>query len=71
MEVCRLYTQFKLKLLKKFFKPTPNEIADAFKLLKEIEVNNKKGIGVFVDSSGSIVDAAMVKKAEEIIIQSE
>tara|TARA_B110000438_G_C15793798_1_gene641936 strand:- start:400 stop:1227 length:828 start_codon:yes stop_codon:yes gene_type:complete len=60
-----------VEIIEKVFKPTPNEIADAFKLLKEIEVNNKKGIGVFVDSSGSIVDAAMVKKAEEIIIQSE
>ena len=53
------------------FKPTLEEIDEAHNLLLEIQKNEKRGIGVFVDSKGSIVDNAMVKKAEEIINQSE
>jgi citrate lyase subunit beta/citryl-CoA lyase len=60
-----------VEIIEKTFRPTQDEISDAVNLLQEIELNNKKGIGVFVDSSGSIVDAAMIKKAEEIITQSE
>ena len=40
-------------------------------LLRDIELNDKKGIGVFVDSNGSIVDAAMIMRAKKIINQSE
>ena len=53
------------------FKPTLDEINEAEELLRDIEYNDKKGIGVFVDSNGSIVDAAMVSKARKIANQSE
>jgi citrate lyase beta subunit len=48
-----------------------DEINEAEELLRDIELNDKKGIGVFVDSNGSIVDAAMIMKAKKIINQSE
>lgn len=60
-----------VEIINTIFRPTLDEINEAKELLSDIEHNDKKGIGVFVDSNGSIVDAAMVTKAEKIINQSE
>ena len=60
-----------IEVIDKVFKPTEEEIENAKKLLLEIEKNEKMGIGVFVDNTGSIVDGAMIRKAKEIISQSE
>ena len=60
-----------VEIINTAFKPTLDEINEAEELLRDIEYNDKKGIGVFVDSNGSIVDAAMVSKARKIANQSE
>jgi citrate lyase subunit beta/citryl-CoA lyase len=60
-----------VEIIDAIFKPTLDEINEAEELLRDIELNDKKGIGVFVDSNGSIVDAAMIMKAKKIINQSE
>ena len=60
-----------LATINKIFKPSDQEISEAKELLKEIRENDSNGIGVFVDGNGSIVDAAMVKKAQDIIYYSE
>ena len=60
-----------LATIDKIFKPSDQEISEAKELLKEIRENDNNGIGVFVDGNGSIVDAAMVKKAQDIINYSE
>lgn len=60
-----------VEIINTIFRPTLDEINEAKELLSDIEHNDKKGIGVFVDSNGSIVDAAMVTKAKKIINQSE
>ena len=60
-----------VEIIDAIFKPTLDEINEAKELLRDIELNDKKGIGVFVDSNGSIVDAAMIMKAKKIINQSE
>ena len=60
-----------VEIIDAIFKPTLDEISEAEELLRDIELNDKKGIGVFVDSNGSIVDAAMIMKAKKIINQSE
>ena len=60
-----------VEIIDAIFKPTLDEINEAKELLRDIELNDKKGIGVFVDSNGSIVDAAMIMRAKKIINQSE
>jgi alkylation response protein AidB-like acyl-CoA dehydrogenase len=43
------------------------EIESARKLLDSISRNQDSGVGVFVNEKGDIVDAAMIRKAEEIL----
>ena len=47
--------------------PSDEEIEGARKLLDSISKNQDSGVGVFVNEKGDIVDAAMIRRAKEIL----
>ena len=56
-----------IEVVKKIFTPTKEDIKEAENLLKTISEYENSGVGVFVGDDGSIVDAAMIRKAKEIL----
>ena len=56
-----------IEVVRKVFTPSNEEIENARKLLDSISKNQDSGVGVFVNEKGDIVDAAMIRKAEEIL----
>tara|TARA_B100001996_G_C18623461_1_gene578757 strand:- start:363 stop:1175 length:813 start_codon:yes stop_codon:yes gene_type:complete len=56
-----------IDVVKNIFTPTKEEIKEAENLLKTISEHEDSGVGVFVGDDGSIVDAAMIRKAKEIL----
>jgi len=56
-----------IEVVRKVFTPSNEEIESAKKLLDSISKNQDSGVGVFVNEKGDIVDAAMIRKAEEIL----
>ena len=56
-----------IEVVKKVFTPSNEEIENARKLSDSISKNQDSGVGVFVNEKGDIVDAAMIRKAEEIL----
>ena len=56
-----------IEVVTKVFTPSDEEIEGARKLLDSISKNQDSGVGVFVNEKGDIVDAAMIRRAKEIL----